>query len=147
MITKETATGLVFNKNREILMIKHKLFDKWLMPGGKLKAGETPHQAAIREVFEETGIEVAIVPLNNHFLNPDEGVYELPRPFCVWNFQWEDNNQIDHVYACRVVGGELRADPEEIAEIGWFNAREIRDMDSFNNVKVVIDRFLETYDI
>jgi 8-oxo-dGTP pyrophosphatase MutT (NUDIX family) len=34
----------------------------WTIPGGKLDPGETPHQGAAREVFEETGI----------FINPDE---------------------------------------------------------------------------
>ena len=33
----------------------------WEFPGGKIKSGETPEQAAIRECLEETGLHVQIV--------------------------------------------------------------------------------------
>ena len=52
----------VFNpENQKFLMIKHKKVGKWLQPGGHLEKGEEPHEAAIREVFEETGINVKII--------------------------------------------------------------------------------------
>lgn len=37
--------------------------DTWLLPGGRLEAGESPEEGAIREVEEETGIDVEIVGL------------------------------------------------------------------------------------
>lgn len=52
----------VFNpENQKFLMIKHKKVGKWLQPGGHLEKGEKLHEAALREVFEETGINVKIV--------------------------------------------------------------------------------------
>ena len=52
----------VFNpENQKFLMIKHKKVGKWLQPGGHLEKGEKPHEAGIREVFEETGIKVRIM--------------------------------------------------------------------------------------
>lgn len=38
------------------LVIFHKRLGKWLPPGGELVAGETPLEAARRELFEETGL-------------------------------------------------------------------------------------------
>jgi 8-oxo-dGTP pyrophosphatase MutT (NUDIX family) len=35
---------------------------QWITPGGGLEPGETPQQAAVREAYEETGIEIALAP-------------------------------------------------------------------------------------
>lgn len=40
----------------EVLIIKHRRLDKWLPIGGELEAGETPLEAAAREMREETGL-------------------------------------------------------------------------------------------
>lgn len=50
----EAAGGLVFNKEEKILAIFRRGF--WDLPKGKIDPGETPDQAAIREVQEETGL-------------------------------------------------------------------------------------------
>jgi 8-oxo-dGTP pyrophosphatase MutT (NUDIX family) len=40
-----------------VLLIRHKRLDTWLPPGGELEPGETPLEAAIRELREETRLE------------------------------------------------------------------------------------------
>lgn len=47
---------LVRNQNREILFVKHSYIDGWHLPGGGVDRGEDVYAAAIREVYEETGI-------------------------------------------------------------------------------------------
>jgi 8-oxo-dGTP diphosphatase len=54
---------VVFNEREEILLIKRGKpphYGRWMVPGGTLEWGETLEQAAIREVREETGIEIVI---------------------------------------------------------------------------------------
>ncbi|MFK5855603.1 MAG: NUDIX hydrolase [Bacteroidota bacterium] len=51
----EAAGGVVKNKKSEFLLIKR--FDIWDLPKGKIEKGETPHEAAVREVCEETGLQ------------------------------------------------------------------------------------------
>ncbi len=51
--------GLVFNENKELLMIFRK--GKWDLPKGKLDEGETIEECAIREVEEETGVQLIVL--------------------------------------------------------------------------------------
>lgn len=50
----EAAGGIVFNEKGDILMIRR--HSKWDLPKGKIEKAETPEQAALREVQEETGL-------------------------------------------------------------------------------------------
>ena len=61
----EAAGGTVFNKNGEVLMIHRRSF--WDLPKGKIDPGETPEQASVREVQEETGIQS--IDLKNHLMD------------------------------------------------------------------------------
>lgn len=58
---KRTASAFVINEKEELLCIFHKKFGKWVQPGGHIEENETPMDAAIREVFEETGITIQMV--------------------------------------------------------------------------------------
>jgi 8-oxo-dGTP pyrophosphatase MutT (NUDIX family) len=70
-----TASGLVI-KDGKALLIFHPYIKQWFQPGGHIDEGEEPIQAAIREVFEETG--VVCEPLNG-FLEPiDIDLHEIP---------------------------------------------------------------------
>lgn len=54
-LIQEAAGGLVYNSDKEILAIYRRGF--WDLPKGKIDAGETPAQAAVREVEEETSVK------------------------------------------------------------------------------------------
>jgi ADP-ribose pyrophosphatase YjhB (NUDIX family) len=54
-----TVGALIFNPAREVLMIRtHKWSDLWGIPGGKIKWGETAEDALVREIKEETNLDV-----------------------------------------------------------------------------------------
>lgn len=57
----ELSASVVLWRGPEILVMKRAggfSAGGWFIPGGHLEAGERPHEAAAREVFEETGITV-----------------------------------------------------------------------------------------
>ncbi|MFJ9446943.1 NUDIX domain-containing protein [Kitasatospora sp. NPDC101235] len=44
-----------------VVLVKHR-WRGWVPPGGKVEAGETPREGAVRELFEETGLRAELLP-------------------------------------------------------------------------------------
>ena len=66
MISEHSAGGIVFRrrdkgKQVEWLACKHSGYHKWVLPKGIIETGESPEDAAIREVGEETGVKAKII--------------------------------------------------------------------------------------
>jgi len=63
-MTRPRACGALIH-NKEILMVRHvePTRSYWTLPGGGVEAGETPAEAAVRKVWEETGLRVKAVRL------------------------------------------------------------------------------------
>jgi 8-oxo-dGTP pyrophosphatase MutT (NUDIX family) len=61
--TRRTFAVAIFCRHEgEILLIRHKRLGTWLPVGGEIEAGETPLEAARRELLEETGLEGRFPP-------------------------------------------------------------------------------------
>lgn len=60
-----SAAAVVIDREGKVLLLEHLLrpYSGWGFPGGFIDRGETPEAAVIREVFEETGIEITDVRL------------------------------------------------------------------------------------
>lgn len=82
-----TVGALITSQRGEVLMIRtHKWSDRWGIPGGKIKLGETCEAALRREIMEETGLELGEI----HFvmvqdcIDPPE--FERPAHFLLMNY-------------------------------------------------------------
>jgi len=89
----------------QILLIKREDFEVWCLPGGHVDPGESVAQAAVREAWEETGLEVELTKL--------VGVYSA----------LGGNAEGNHVvlFRARPVGGILRPDENEVIELNYFD--------------------------
>ena len=136
------ASAFVINPNdKKILLVKHADYDKWLQPGGHIEEDETPEEAAIREVYEETGIKITL--LGEHFPREDD----LIRPLGVQCNRKENGNRfIDIIYAGipNNVEAPLKKNDESI-EIGWFSRNELDRLPIFPDVKITMDYVLRNY--
>ncbi|MCX5137609.1 NUDIX hydrolase [Streptomyces sp. NBC_00340] len=93
-----------------VLMIRRRQREgklSWAFPGGGIEAGETPEVAAVREVAEETSLEVKAVQLLGARVHPDTG------------------RHMAYVACERVAGTATVADDEELAEVAWVRHAEI----------------------
>ena len=99
----EAAGAAVFGDDgRTVLLIKEN-YDRrrWGFPGGALEFGETPEQAALREVREETGVEVCVEAL-------------------VGSCSLADSSLVAHLFRCAIVSGTPGVpDSGEIAQVRW----------------------------
>jgi ADP-ribose pyrophosphatase YjhB (NUDIX family) len=121
---RRTARVLVFDGVGRVLLIRCVVmradgeFEFWLTPGGEIEEGETPADAAVRELREELGLKVAVV-------GP---VYEEATQF-EHQGEMRDNLDFYFVARCDAEAPELRGvTAEEIAimrEIRWWRVEEI----------------------
>ncbi|MBA3957140.1 MAG: NUDIX domain-containing protein [Parachlamydiaceae bacterium] len=59
---KNAVIGIIFNEKRDaVLILERRDVSVWVLPGGGIDAGETPEEAVVREVLEETGLRVKII--------------------------------------------------------------------------------------
>ena len=98
----------VFQDNR-ILLTKRNDFEVWCMPGGKVESGETVVEAALRETYEETGLEVKLTGL--------VGVYSMPKSKAWCNLIVS--------FTAYPRGGNLKLQESEVQEIRFFNVDDI----------------------
>jgi 8-oxo-dGTP pyrophosphatase MutT (NUDIX family) len=124
----------------------HKRLDKWLPPGGHVDRGELPHEAALREAREETGLSLTLVAERESI--GSKTVESLPQP---WHVQLADVNvcaegvghqHVDLVYYARGASREIAPADGEVpaADWTWFDADELVDADRLDPDTVDIGR-------
>jgi 8-oxo-dGTP diphosphatase len=105
-LTQPTFTvgisGVVLDSSGNILLLRHRFrqYGGWELPGGFLKRGERLAGALIRELHEETGLDVRVLRLLDS---------------CVTR-----RHHLDLSYLAEITGGVLRIDSKEIIEAGFF---------------------------
>lgn len=104
-----------------VLLHHHRKLDMWLPPGGHIEKDELPDDAALREVWEETGVRVALVGERREDV---EDPVQLHRPAGV---QLEDigpgHQHIDLIYFARPTGSTDIHEDFSADKVGWY-ARE-----------------------
>ena len=113
------VTMICRDEEGRVLLARHQDYDQWGLPGGGMDPGEKPADAAVREMWEETGLLVEPVRI--------QGVYGGP----AFQFTYPNGDQVasvDTVFVCRISGGQLAADGEEIRELRYFAPSELAEL-------------------
>ena len=126
-----TATTFVVTDARTLLLY-HKKLKAWFPPGGHIHAGELPCDAAVREVLEESGLEVELLCENSRLGE----VEVLRQPECILLEDIEPGHQhIDLIYFARVVGGELRPSADESDGHRWCSLEDLEDPEIHEDIR------------
>jgi ADP-ribose pyrophosphatase YjhB (NUDIX family) len=139
------ATGYVYDRETDsFLLILHNKLGRWLPPGGHLEDGEVPHQGALRELREETGLRGRIA---NLLQTPDVATYSVAQlftPFCILreiipaSLHEGEHIHIDFIYVMEIDRADaVKVSTEEASQAHWFPSQEIATLETFENVRQV----------
>lgn len=127
MILNKTVTSSVYVIYRKkVLLHLHKKYNTLFPLGGKMNEDEVPHETALREVFEESGLKVE---LYNRDKELELGrVVQLRSPMytLLENVGHEIEN-IDFIYFARAISNEVNPQNGESKELYWFTREEIEN--------------------
>lgn len=103
------VAAVMFDEDKKILLVKstYQRFHPWGLPGGSLEYGEHPEKAVIREVLEETGLNICI------------------ERFLLVN-SWRPD-RVGLYYLCRIVDGTFHPS-EEVSEFSYFSLEDLPDI-------------------
>ena len=106
-----SAGAVVFDESGRVCLILRPDKKCWAVPGGAIEDNETAAAAAVREVREETGLEVEVLRL--------VGVYSTPSQTAITYPDGATRIWVSIVFECTVVGGELKPSTDEALRIEW----------------------------
>jgi 8-oxo-dGTP diphosphatase len=125
------AAGAVVARGREVLLVRRAIppyLGHWGIPAGFQDYWETPEEAAVREVREETGLQVELLRLLDVRYTTDD-----PRKRV--NFV---------VYFARPVAGELQP-ADDAAEVRFFSLDALPEQIAFQNNQAILRRLLQEH--
>jgi 8-oxo-dGTP diphosphatase len=127
------GVGAVIVQDGKVLLVRRKyepLAGQWSLPGGAVEVGETLEACLVREMLEETGLEVKVGPVIeviDRITRDDEGRV-------MYHFVLVD-------YLCWPIGGALRAS-SDVAEAVFADPRDLFQYDLTAKATSVVERAL-----
>jgi len=106
------AGAIIRDDEGRVLLIYRGDGRGWSLPGGMMEPGERIADCIVREVREETGLEVEPVRI--------VGVYSDPAYTHITYPNGDEVHFVSTTFECRIVGGKLRADGDESLDVRYF---------------------------
>ncbi|MFD5463346.1 NUDIX domain-containing protein [Kitasatospora sp. NPDC127059] len=123
-----SVTAVVTDVEGRLLLIHKTDNNLWALPGGGHDIGESVADTVIREVREETGIDVEVAAV--------VGLYTDPGHVMAYD-DGEVRQQFSICFRARPVGGDLRTSSES-KEVRWVNPADLDDLDIHPSMRLRI---------
>ena len=125
-----TVSVLTFDDRERVLLVRHVEGNDWTTPGGMIEPCETPSDAAVREMWEETGLYVELT----HVIGVFGG------PLCTSVYSNGDKVAwVATVFGARPLRGVLTPDGEETLEARYFQREATREVRCKPHVQFFLD--------
>ena len=126
-----TVGALIFNTENKILLVRsHKWRDKYVIPGGHIELGETNLKALIREIKEETGLDIYDI----EYIGFQEFIYD--------EAFWKMRHYIFFDYMCKTDGTKVELNSES-EEYVWVTLEEANNFDVEPYTLRTIDEYMK----
>lgn len=126
------SVGLVVRDNK-VLMVRRSEPEvagahlKWEFPGGKVDFGETPEEAVVREIKEETGVIAKVKRL-------------LPVTVTTnWDYPWGVQHTLLFGFECEYVSVEKRPKDHHVENVEWVEIDEVLKRDNLPGAKEFLE--------
>lgn len=113
----------------EVALIATHGGERWALPKGLVARGESPEEAALREVREETGLDAEIVAS----LQPIDYWFWWPR-----GGRKIRHHKVVHYYLMAFLGGDLADHDDEVDDARWFPLDEAIERATYENERGVL---------
>ncbi len=114
-----TAVGAVFDDAGRVLLGRRADIGVWTLPGGIIDPAEQPADAAVREVFEETGVVARPEVLTS---------VTVSAPMTYPN--GDQVQYLEYCFRCRLAGGQAGVGDGELSAVGWYGPDELPEVGS-----------------
>lgn len=124
------SVAVYARRDDRVLVIEHRRLKTWLPIGGELETGETPREAAVRELREETGIVGELAPL--------EGALDGVPPGLIGYEEHQAGTKglhMNFVFVARVPAGAEVTPNDEFGTWRWVDRTELDRLESPLNVR------------
>ena len=126
MVMLNATAVVIVNLNNQILLQKRSDNLLWGLPGGLLELDESITEGAIREVKEETNLDIQIDRFIGVFINP----------LMVWH-KTDKAKVFAYGFLGRVIGGDLRVNDDESIEFKYFDSDKLPTIHSKDNLEII----------
>lgn len=132
------ASAFVVNPlDKKILLCHHRVFNRWVQPGGHIEHNELPEETAMRETYEETGVRIKL--LGERFPREDDFI----RPLGIQRNRGKDGSlHVDITYVAIPLSQDNVIGDDEIDRCAWFSREELEDIEVFPDIKITYEYIL-----
>ena len=131
LVLMPSVAVMIRDEAGRLLLVRSADYGLWQTVGGAIDPGETPADAAVREAFEESGLEVQLTGVL--------GVHGGP----LFRLGYPNGDVCEYTaisFGARPTGGAIRADGDETTDVRWFTAGQAAALEVAPHTRFLVTR-------